>query len=251
MKSEGILSKSGVFIYEKFQDNLILDRYDPIFQSMRHSKLNAMRSENSEDVITWNVFRTLQKMNPEIWVQKLFNEAFKDITEESTDNINISLWDKIKAPPELSVSEGDSEIDVIIETESFCWFIEAKYKSDISLRTSNDPLRNQILRNIDVGSHKYRNKNFYFSLLLLGGKFSPKGTDLIDTYQKDFYAIPNLFPHRNDRIQNLKGLSILKWEHFIDLFSFCEENTKYEDEMFLASRAREDLERRINKWKIN
>jgi hypothetical protein len=46
--------------------------------------------------------------------------------------------------------EGLSEIDVIIE---WVWFIEAKHKSDIRLRTTTRPGRDQVLRNIDVESY--------------------------------------------------------------------------------------------------
>jgi hypothetical protein len=33
-----------------FRDNLIIDRYDPVFVSMRASKVKHLRSENSEVV---------------------------------------------------------------------------------------------------------------------------------------------------------------------------------------------------------
>jgi hypothetical protein len=42
---------------DDFRDNLIIDRHDPIFASMRASKIKHLRSENSEDAVTWNVFR--------------------------------------------------------------------------------------------------------------------------------------------------------------------------------------------------
>ena len=42
-------SASGVRVADDFRDNLIIDRYDPIFLLMRASKLKHLRSENSED----------------------------------------------------------------------------------------------------------------------------------------------------------------------------------------------------------
>jgi hypothetical protein len=45
--------------------------------------------------------------------------------------------------------EGNSEIDLIIESSSLLIYIEAKLDSDISMRTTHDPARNQIIRNID------------------------------------------------------------------------------------------------------
>lgn len=52
VKSKGKVSKSGVFIFHSYKENIIVDKYHPIFTRMRESKLNALYSENSEDAIT-------------------------------------------------------------------------------------------------------------------------------------------------------------------------------------------------------
>lgn len=58
---QGKRSKSGVFVCGDFRDNLIIDRYDPVLAALRGSKIKDLRSENSEDALTWNVFRSLRK----------------------------------------------------------------------------------------------------------------------------------------------------------------------------------------------
>jgi hypothetical protein len=65
---QGELSPSGVQIAADFRDNLIIDRYDPVFADMRASKLKHLRSANSEDAVTWNVFRSLRQITPEAWL---------------------------------------------------------------------------------------------------------------------------------------------------------------------------------------
>ncbi|MDV2887476.1 hypothetical protein RYX45_20050, partial [Alkalihalophilus pseudofirmus] len=72
MNPNGSLSKSGVFIYDSYKDNIIIDKYNRVFHKMKASKLEAIRSENSEDALTWNIFRTLQKIAPELWLPALF-----------------------------------------------------------------------------------------------------------------------------------------------------------------------------------
>ena len=52
-------SKSGVRLYDDCRENLIIDRYHPDLATMRGSKRDKLRSENSEDALTWNVFRSL------------------------------------------------------------------------------------------------------------------------------------------------------------------------------------------------
>jgi hypothetical protein len=64
--------------------------------------------------------------------------------------------------------EGKSHIDVVIETDEILIFIEVKYLSDISSKTTFDFARNQIIRNIDVLLANYKRKIPYFVLLTPG-----------------------------------------------------------------------------------
>ena len=148
----GDRSSSGVFIAENFRDNLIIDRYAPCFASMRASKLKHLRSENSEDLVSWNVFRSLSKISPLAWVSLLAERAFDNIRLDGTEDTTVELWKPV--PPPLSLlkdgDEGISEIDIVIESASWVWFIESKYTSDISSGTTTRPERDQIIRNIDV-----------------------------------------------------------------------------------------------------
>ena len=75
-KPKGKRTKSGVFVFDDFRDNLIIDRFDPVFATMRGEKINQLRSENSEDAITWNVFRSLRAIDPKLWLDGLFEIAF-------------------------------------------------------------------------------------------------------------------------------------------------------------------------------
>jgi hypothetical protein len=69
------ISPSGVRIARDFRSNLIIDRYDPVFADMRASKIKHLRSVNSEDAITWNVFRSLRQIEPSVprWTPKTGN----------------------------------------------------------------------------------------------------------------------------------------------------------------------------------
>jgi hypothetical protein len=78
-------SASGVRLSDNFRDNLIIDRFDPVLRAMRASKRKHMQSENSEDVLTWNVFRTLRQIDPAMWLPVLAGEAMS--TQNSSTNI--------------------------------------------------------------------------------------------------------------------------------------------------------------------
>jgi hypothetical protein len=68
MNERFVASQSGVLVADDFRDNLIIDRFDPVFTGMRASKLKHLRSENSEDAVTWNVFRSLRQIEPLVWL---------------------------------------------------------------------------------------------------------------------------------------------------------------------------------------
>jgi len=94
----------------------------------------------------------------------LWRRAFPDTASPDDLRVTVKLWESI--PPPLGLladgDEGPSEIDVVIEAPSWVWFIEAKYRSDISTGTTTRPDRDQILRNIDVGTYYAGVQRFFF-----------------------------------------------------------------------------------------
>jgi hypothetical protein len=221
MKMEQITSKSGVKLYKDFRDNLIISKYDNQFVNMRSEKLEKIKSSNSEDALTWNYFKSLREINPGDWLPKLFLSVFKSEFKYPLDNIIIGLWQEVSPPPSLlekQKEEGKSEIDAIIESEDFVWFIEAKYKSDISLRTTNNEARDQIIRNLDVGSFYAGEREFYFSLLYYNDKFTPKGVEKAKEYSsKILGGLKEILNHRKESLENIKGISCFKWDDLLKL----------------------------------
>src|ERR671918_73812 len=148
-------SKSGVRLYDDFRDNLIIDRYHPDLGAMRGAKREMLRSENSEDALTWNVFRSLAQIDPSFWLPLLRGKAFpKSVPAPVPQIVTTHLWMEVQPPSSLRLHQKDedsSEIDIVIETEVSVWFIEAKFKSDISTKTTNNPTRDHVIRNLDVG----------------------------------------------------------------------------------------------------
>lgn len=245
----GVETKSGVFVYDDFRDNLIIDRYDPVFTSMRGKKKTHLRSENSEDAITWNVFRSLRQIDPAVWLPHLAATAFGDSAAEwspaEVSSATIKLWQT--APPPSSLlrfqqDEGESEVDVVIETDRAVWFIEAKYKSDISLSTTNGPDRDQILRNLDVGSYYAGTRAFYFALLIWDEERTREGMARLEEYRGSRESIIRRLPHREDALKNLYGIGLLRWHDLADVFEICTSNARQDEQLF-ATRARDWLAR--------
>lgn len=231
------VSKTGVKVYDDFRDNLIIDCYHPDLAAMRGSKRDRLRSENSEDALTWNVFKSLAQVDPNFWLPLLHSKA----TPASTvpwvgESATLHLWKTLEPPPALRLhqkDEGPSEIDVVIETEYSVWFIEAKYKSDISTGTTNNATRDQIVRNLDVGSWYAGVRDFYFSLLITDEARSPMGVEVV---RKCATTLPEL-DHRPDGMANIKGISLLRWADVADVLASCAREAPREQERAYAARA--------------
>lgn len=163
-------------------------------------------SENSEDLITWNTFSVLgsERITDKWeWILELLQMSLgknfykNKFDKDDLNKAEIFLWKgrrkrEFYPPPEHDKwlkekltsehfeklkerlkknqrLEGPSEIDVVIETNKLLIFIEAKYLEDISIKTTRDLTRDQITRNIDVGTFQAIDdgKEFYFILLTL------------------------------------------------------------------------------------
>jgi len=210
-------SKSGVIISENYRDNLIISKYDNQFFNMRAEKMDKMCSENSEDVLTWNVFKSLSQIDPKLWLSNIFSKAFE---AEFSYNalVKVDLWKSIEPPKSITDfqgPEGNTEADIIIESDEFVWFIEAKYKSDIKMDTTNNKTRDQLLRNIDVGSFYAGDRDFYFSLLYFDEEKTKGGMERIELYSNiGAYEFKTMLPHRSDNMENIKGIGKIKWLDF-------------------------------------
>ena len=237
-QEKGSYSVSGVRIADDYRDNLIVDRYDQCFVPMRQSKKTHLRSENSEDAISWNVFRSLNQIAPEKWVALLSNMAFGSDLLGNVNDTTVSLWRNIPPPPALleSGDEGVSEIDILLENPAWVWFIEAKYKSDISEGTTSRPTRDQILRNVDVGSYYAGVRPFYFALVYLDERRSPKGIEAVNKYRRT-ESLKAALPHRVDELTNLKGIGLLRWKDLAEILALTLEAEKNPDERVFAQRA--------------
>jgi hypothetical protein len=245
---DGTVSPSGVRIAADFRDNLIIDRYDPVFADMRASKLKHLRSANSEDAITWNVFRSLRQIAPAAWLPSLWTSAFPAASAPTDLRAAVTLWESV-APPLGLLSDGDegaSEIDVVIQTPTWVWFIEAKYRSDISTGTTTRPDRDQILRNLDVGSYFAAPRTFHFGLLVGTATRSPRGVEAIKAYSTDLPGVRSrLAKHRPDGLSNLGNVGHLTWADLVGLLSSAAHATAREDERVFAQRAMNWLEPKV------
>lgn len=237
MKINGEYSKSGVFKYSTFREQVVIDRYHVQLQSFNGLKKEHMRSDNSEDICTWNCFRTLNQLSPNIWINSLFERSFgQSISIVDGMDVQVSLWTSVSPPKGIPWKEGDSEIDVVIEWEGNVWFIEAKYKSDVSLEVVDNEDRDQVWRNIDVGSCANKGKKFHFSLLYWTREKTPVGIDLVTRYSDKTALISKCSSYRDDGLTNWTSIGLLTWQDLGDCLSgYAEHGVNVYEETFIQN----------------
>jgi hypothetical protein len=140
---------------------------------VRKSNCPLIVRTTSEDLLTANVFGILKNLDPKIWLSRLLGEAIKgkDFSRHSFENLSFEFWKRYRPPANRKYKEGISEVDVTISYKDGIIFIEAKYLAPVSLRTTNDMRRDQVIRYLDLAAYHYFNhpdsvKEFYFVLII-------------------------------------------------------------------------------------
>ncbi|MCW2121230.1 hypothetical protein [Flavobacterium sp. 7A] len=116
------------FLWNEKEDKILLEK---IYKVKRESR---MSSENSEDTLTWNVFRYLEK-------SELLSALLDEISKNQHKIIDIIYWsyslkenkswtflDEARAEFGEAKNKG-SEPDIIIQTDKTIFIIEAKFFS--------------------------------------------------------------------------------------------------------------------------
>lgn len=202
-------------------------------------------SRVSEDWVTWNAFRLLELLTPDKWWPNLVTLAKAEnpslalpVGWEQSPLVN--LWDLIASPTSYEKAsrermrnsdnpawkarsdnpkpvEGSSEIDVTLRNCVLVVVAEAKLGSDISARTKYDPLRDQIVRNIDCALDQAGNQIPIFWMLVRDTGPSRLYTKLLHAYRINPDTLIGKLPHRDSaRVVALaKNLSIIPWKDLL------------------------------------
>jgi hypothetical protein len=241
--TKGHHSPTGVWMAADFRDNLIIDRHDPLFASMRATRRKQLQSASSEDAVTWNVFRSLRQVTPAVWLPELFGAAFPALRAPHCEHATVALWQSVPPPPSLTVDldESEAEVDVVIEAPTWVWFVEAKLRGDAGAGTATRRDRNQVLRYLDVGTYYAGVRPFYFSLLVADRARSGAGAAAVAEYASLSRPRELLAEHRPDQLRNLAGVSLLTWAHLGEVLGDAADDALREDERAYAARARDWL----------
>lgn len=103
---------------------------------------------DSEHVVLANVFGVVKNLPPDAvlnpWLDRITNGAVAPSSRWQPE-----FWEKQPRPQ--GIIEGATEVDLVLESAASLVFVEVKMGAGPSAGTTNDPDRNQLTRNLDVG----------------------------------------------------------------------------------------------------
>lgn len=166
----------------------------------------------SEDVLTANVFGIMKNLDPRVWLLDM-PKGFLGIPVEFRDiaNLRFHFWKRYRPIKEYRNREGQTEIDVTMESDRLVIFVECKYKSELATRTTYDVERDQIVRNLDVGLGYSREINKRFYLLIVTNDPQPPGLFL--HYREHPNELIRKLPYR----RQLDLASCLAWTNWKEI----------------------------------
>jgi hypothetical protein len=210
-------------------------------KSAKRGDLRRMlESPQSEDWVTWNALNLVLGCRPNTWWEQLSAEIMQanpDLQLPAQAMVpQVRFWQSVASPKEYEALsrelmrgssdpiisarsratepvEGNSEIDLIIESPVFLIYIEAKLDSDISMRTTHDPARNQIIRNIDCLLNSARGRIPFFWMFVRDASPGRAYTQLMRKYREDPKTLSRDLPHRDPLLLEkiAQSLTIVTW----------------------------------------
>jgi hypothetical protein len=243
-----VLTPSGLVVQESSRATfprtfplLNPDGFAALPKSAKRGDVRRMlESPQSEDWVTWNVMNLLLSSRPDTWWAQLSGQVMQANPNLQLPALTtlpqVRFWQKVASPKEYEASsrermrrspdpmisarsratepvEGDSEIDLIIDSSSLLIYIEAKLDSDISMRTTHDPARNQIIRNIDCLLDLALGRTPNFWMFVRDASQGRAYTQLIRKYREDPSILSHDLPHRDPLLLEkvAESLTIVTW----------------------------------------
>ena len=191
-----------------------LDKLAETYSRGKVKGLPRILSENSEDARTWHYFSPLlgEGSDRNQVLERLINQAFPETVFlrllDTIQSAEVIFWPKLSPPPSRPQKEGASEPDILISLGNRALvLVEAKYRSDVSERTTHDETRDQVIRLIDIGSWYARQENLRdqatgrynsYLVVLQYGDAEINAEEVVDRYKGKPEAIERALPYRSD-----------------------------------------------------
>lgn len=149
----------------------------------------------SEHVVLANVFGTIKNLSADAALNPWLRAATSQDSIASTD-WTPAFWEKQKKPIG-PVGEGNTEVDLVLESGRWLVFVEVKMDAAPSQGTTSDPDRNQLLRNLDIGYRRAVSAQKEFALIYVTpDAAAPEIVERLRNDQRPFPANADVDPSK-------------------------------------------------------
>ncbi len=218
-------------------------------------------SPNSEDWVTWNLLRALQRAPDDRWWSGVVAAAVADAGRSGRwaalgEPPEVEQWRTVPSPPAYETAsrrrmaasendkwrtraknprsvEGSTEVDLTFDGASFLSFVEAKLHSDVSPSTTYDPERNQIVRNIDCLIEETEDREPFFWMLVRDRSPERMYVRLVKRYRRDPAELHRLMPHRDPALLDAlaETMALITWTDLLPLVPDLDELVEIRTEL--------------------
>src|SRR5262249_10173947 len=102
------------------------------------------------------------------------------------DDWHLSFWESQPVP--AGVDEGSTEVDLEMDSEPALVFTEVKMDATPTAGTTNDPNRNQLVRNLDIGYEQAAKQGKKFAVIYITPDASEPA--IVNDIRKNQHAFP-------------------------------------------------------------
>ena len=168
----------------------------------------------------------------DLWRQVPTPRAYERASRKRMANSNDAYWRK-RAENGRPV-EGPTEVDIVFEGPKFLVFVEAKLGSDICMRTTDDPSRNQIERNIDCVLENAGNRDALFWMFVRERQAESKYAKVVEAYRSDIGRLQSRLPHRDPKVlaRLVENIALVEWRELWSLLPDISELADVQAEIF-------------------
>jgi hypothetical protein len=118
----------------------------------------------SENVVLGNVFGIIKNLS----FDTALNPWLVSVTGDeniASDDWGFSFWERQEREP--GVPEGSTEVDLVLTSPETLIFVEVKMDAGPSPGPAHDPDRNQLVRNLDIGSRRADREGKSFAVIYI------------------------------------------------------------------------------------
>ena len=183
-------------------------------------RLGAVTRDRFQQALTWNVFRTLELINPAFWLRRFHVRLTGAAPPPAAQMLRVSLWQPLPLPPIQRIDGGrpDTIADVVIETEHAVWTLEvAGHEANLTNG------RDRVAELIDAGAWLAGARQHVHGIIENERTATSTGELWKRRYRRSTASVAIRSAARGPSSPTLDAFGALRWEGLAAVLQDCEQ----------------------------